>query len=90
MGAALVYLLRFADDSLYCGWTTDIQRRLAAHRPARPAATRAAGALVEVAVVIPVADRFDAVHGEAHIKRLPRATKLRLISMAKPPMPNAS
>src|SRR5256885_1096699 len=27
-----VYLLRCADDSLYCGWTTNIERRLGAHR----------------------------------------------------------
>ena len=27
-----VYLLRCADDSLYCGWTTDVDRRLAEHR----------------------------------------------------------
>ena len=29
---AAVYLLRCADDSLYCGWTTDVERRLAAHQ----------------------------------------------------------
>ena len=26
-----VYLLRCADDSLYCGWTTDLEGRVAAH-----------------------------------------------------------
>ena len=26
-----VYLLRCADDSLYCGWTTDLEGRIAAH-----------------------------------------------------------
>jgi putative endonuclease len=30
---AFVYLLRCADDSLYCGWTTDVERRLAAVLP---------------------------------------------------------
>ena len=29
---AFVYLLRCDEDSLYCGWTTDVERRLAAHR----------------------------------------------------------
>ena len=26
-----VYLVRCADDSLYCGWTTDLKRRIDAH-----------------------------------------------------------
>ena len=29
--SASVYLLRCSDDSLYCGWTTDVERRLKAH-----------------------------------------------------------
>ena len=26
-----VYLVRCADDSLYCGWTTNLKRRMEAH-----------------------------------------------------------
>ena len=26
-----VYLVRCSDDSLYCGWTTDLKRRIDAH-----------------------------------------------------------
>ena len=26
-----IYLVRCADDSLYCGWTTDLKRRIDAH-----------------------------------------------------------
>ena len=29
--SACVYLLRCSDGSLYCGWTTDLERRLKAH-----------------------------------------------------------
>jgi predicted GIY-YIG superfamily endonuclease len=32
MPEAYVYLLRCRDGSLYCGWTSDLDRRLAAHR----------------------------------------------------------
>src|SRR5207253_1509601 len=32
---AFVYLLRCADGSLYCGWTTDVARRVAAHAAGR-------------------------------------------------------
>ena len=27
----MAYSLRCADDSLYCGWTTDLERRMEAH-----------------------------------------------------------
>jgi putative endonuclease len=74
-----VYLLRCADDSLYCGWTTDVERRLAAHNSGTASRYTRSRRPVELAVVIPVADRSAALREEARIKRLPRAAKLRLI-----------
>ena len=76
---AFVYLLRCADDSLYCGWTTDVERRLAAHRAGTASRYTRSRRPVELAVVIPVADRSDALREEARIKRLTRDAKLRLI-----------
>ena len=76
---AYVYLLRCADDSLYCGWTTDVQRRLAAHRSGAASRYTHSRRPLELAAVISVADRFAALREEARIKRLPRAAKLRLI-----------
>src|SRR5213083_246766 len=77
---ASVYLLRCADDSLYCGWTTDIQRRLAAHRSGTASRYTRSRRPVELAAVISVADRSAALREEARIKRLPRAAKLQLIA----------
>src|SRR3954470_4117903 len=34
-GVPFVYLLRCVDDSLSCGWTTDVEQRLRAHRAKR-------------------------------------------------------
>jgi putative endonuclease len=76
---AYVYLLRCADGSLYCGWTTDIQRRLAAHRSGAASRYTRGRRPVELAVVVPAADRSAALREEARIKRLSRAAKLRLI-----------
>jgi len=76
---AFVYLLRCADDSLYCGWTTDIQRRLNEHRSGTASRYTRSRRPVELAVVISVLDRSAALREEARIKRLPRAAKLRLI-----------
>ena len=78
---AFVYLLRCADDTLYCGWTTDMDRRLAAHRSGTASRYTRSRRPVELAVVIPVADRSAALREEARIKRLTREAKLRLIEV---------
>jgi putative endonuclease len=76
---ASVYLLRCADDSLYCGWTTDVQRRLAEHRSGTASRYTRSRRPVELAAVISVPDRSAALREEARIKRLPRAAKVALI-----------
>ena len=77
---AFVYLLRCSDDSLYCGWTTDVERRLAAHAAGTASRYTRSRRPVELVATIPVADRSAALKEEARIKRLPRAAKLELIS----------
>ncbi len=76
---AFVYLLRCADDSLYCGWTTDVQRRLAEHRSGSASRYTRSRRPLELAAVVSVADRSAALREEARIKRLPRAAKLALV-----------
>ena len=83
---AFVYLLRCADDTLYCGWTTDIDRRLAAHRSGTASRYTRSRRPVELAVVIPVANRSAALREEARIKRLTRDAKLRLIEVSSQAM----
>jgi putative endonuclease len=74
-----VYLLRCADGSLYCGWTTDVDRRLGQHRRGTASRYTRRRRPVEIATVIEVADRSAALREEARIKRLPRAAKLALV-----------
>jgi putative endonuclease len=74
-----VYLLSCADGSLYCGWTTDLRRRLAAHGAGTASRYTRSRLPVELLLEIPVADRSAALREEARIKRLPRAAKLRLV-----------
>ncbi len=85
-----VYLLRCGDDSLYCGWTTDMQRRLAAHRRGSASRYTRSRPPVELALAIPVADRVEALREEARIKRLPRAAKLALIGTAPQNAPRSA
>ena len=76
---AYVYLLRCADDSLYCGWTSDLDRRVAAHNAGRASRYTASRLPVTVALAQPMADRSAARRAEAQIKRLTRAQKLALV-----------
>jgi putative endonuclease len=74
-----VYLLRCADDTLYCGCTNDVERRLAAHARGRVKYTR--GRLpVALAHVEHAGDKSAALRREHAWKRLSRAEKLRRIS----------
>jgi putative endonuclease len=77
-----VYLLRCADDTLYCGCTNDLDKRLAAHARGRVKYTR--GRLpVEVAHVERVADKSAALSREYQWKQLSRAQKLARIAKAE-------
>ena len=79
---ASVYLLWCGPDrALYCGWTTDVERRLDAHRSGRGAKyTRAYAGHVALAAVIDLPDAAAARREEARIKRLTRSQKLALVA----------
>lgn len=76
---AFVYLLRCGDGSLYCGWSTDLDRRLAAHQRGTGSRYTASRRPVELAAAWRTATRCDARRLEVRVKRLPRAAKLRLL-----------
>jgi len=79
---AWVYLLRCADGSLYCGWTTDVQRRLARHVAGTASAYTRSRRPLELALALAMPDRSAARREEARIKRLPRTAKLALVAQA--------
>ena len=75
---AFVYLLRCADDSLYCGWTVDLERRLRAHHAGKGSAYVRRRLPARYAAVWRARDARHARSAEARIKRLPRRAKLAL------------
>ncbi len=81
---AWVYMLRCRDSSLYTGWTTDVERRLARHRAGKASRYTASRLPVELALALPMPDRSAARREEARIKRLDRAGKLALLDCAAP------
>jgi putative endonuclease len=80
MADAWVYMLRCADGSLYTGWSTDVDRRLARHHEGTASRYTASRRPVELAITLPMPDRTAARREEARIKQLDRAAKLALIA----------
>lgn len=80
--AAFVYLVRCRDGSLYCGWTTDVEARVAAHNAGTGARYTRARGPVELAWSEECADRSAALRREAAIKRLSRKAKVALAGQA--------
>ncbi|MBV8762213.1 MAG: GIY-YIG nuclease family protein [Deltaproteobacteria bacterium] len=71
-----VYVVRCADDSLYCGITNDLPARLAAHEAGRGAKyTRGRGPL-ELVFIRRTRTKGRALRLEHAIKSLPREQKL--------------
>lgn len=77
-----VYVLRCADDTLYTGITTDLQRRLDEHNGDGRLGARYTRSRRPVALVHSeqATDRAAAARREAAIKRLSRPQKLALFS----------
>lgn len=74
-----LYILRCGDGTLYTGITTDVERRLEAHRSGKGAKyTRGRGPL-ELVYTEKCGDHSDALRRELEIKALPREEKLKLI-----------
>ena len=74
-----VYILRCADDTLYCGWTNDLENRIKNHNAGAGAKYTRSRLPVELVYFEEYEDKKEALSREWHIKRLSRAEKLRLI-----------
>jgi putative endonuclease len=77
--SAFVYLLRCADGTLYCGWSTDPDRRLRQHQSGTASRYTRRRRPVELVWSAQCADRSEAMREEVRIKRLSRAEKLVLV-----------
>lgn len=79
-----IYILRCADDSLYTGVSTDVQRRVEEHNAGSPPGARYTSGRRPVSLVYQetAASRSDALRREREIKARDRAWKLALIATA--------
>ncbi|MDU2123119.1 MAG: GIY-YIG nuclease family protein [Clostridium celatum] len=74
-----VYILRCNDDSLYTGWTNNLDKRIKAHSNGKGAKYTKARLPVELVYFEEYEDKIEAMRREYAIKQLRRKEKLMLI-----------
>ncbi len=74
------YILRCKDDTLYCGWTNDLKKRLASHNAGKGAKYTHSRHPVTLVYYETFETKEEAMSREYAIKRLSRTEKLALIA----------
>lgn len=72
------YLLRCADNTLYCGITNNLDKRLAAHNAGEGAKYTRGRAPLQLVHQEACEDKSAALKRERQIKKMPRSKKLKL------------
>ncbi len=76
---AYVYILRCRDESLYTGWTNDLEKRLEAHNSGKGAKYTRGRGPVTLVYSETLSTKEEALHRECEIKKMTKTTKLALI-----------
>lgn len=75
-----VYILKCNDDSLYTGWTNNLERRIKAPSTGKGAKYTKARLPIELVYFEEFEDKIEAMKREYAIKQLKRREKLMLIN----------
>lgn len=76
-----VYILECSDNSLYTGWTNNLEKRIRAHEQGKGGKYTRARLPVRLVYFEQYDDRIDAQKREYEIKQLRRDQKLKLINI---------
>jgi putative endonuclease len=80
----VVYLVRCVDESLYCGITNDIKKRLVAHNSGKGAKYTKSRIPVEIAGVSSKMTKSEALKLERHIKKVSAGKKVFELTQKNP------
>ncbi|ORU00135.1 putative endonuclease [Anaerovibrio sp. JC8] len=80
---AFAYILECADGTLYTGYTTDMEKRLACHNSGKGSKYTRGRLPVKVVYLEECPDKEAAMSREWHIKKMSRDQKLQLIEENK-------
>lgn len=73
------YILRCKDNTLYCGWTNDLKKRLTCHNAGKGAKYTRSRHPVTLVYFETFETKEDAMRRESAIKKLSRSNKEQLI-----------
>lgn len=77
-----VYILLTENNTLYCGYTDDVQRRFELHKSGKGAKYTRANKPVKILYTMRFDNKQDAQKEERRIKNLSRAEKFELINQS--------
>lgn len=80
----MCYLLHCADDTLYCGITNDLERRLAAHNAGEGAKYTRGRTPVKLVYAEWCVDKSAALKREMQVKQMKRSAKRDLCRVTPP------
>lgn len=80
---AFVYILKCADNSLYTGYTVNLEKRLKTHNSGKASKYTSARLPVKMVFSEECKDKSDALKKEYFIKSLNRDDKIRIIENKK-------
>ncbi len=75
-----VYILKCNDNTLYTGWTNDLEKRIATHNSGKGAKYTRGRIPVELIYYENLNSKEEALKREREIKKLNREKKLKLIN----------
>lgn len=75
------YIVRCKDDSLYCGWTNNLEKRIESHNAGTGAKYTKTRRPVELVYYETFDTKEEAMSREYAIKRLSRQQKMKLIEV---------
>lgn len=78
------YILKCSDNTLYCGWTNCLEKRLEAHNAGKGAKYTKGRRPVKIVYYEIFDTKEEAMKREAFIKKLTRSEKEKLIGVIKP------
>ncbi len=81
--AYYTYMVRCSDNTLYTGYTNDLENRIMAHNEGRGAKYTRGRGPVELVYYEEYPTKEEAMSREWHIKRLTRPEKEKIIKLAK-------
>jgi putative endonuclease len=77
------YILKLKNGNYYCGWTNDIEKRLAAHQAGTASKCTRSQRPVELVWLKTSETKEEAMSLEWHIKQLSRSEKEKLVAEYK-------